>query len=760
MATKAEIQLLIDTAESGRSLKEFRENIKNIQNALKEATDPADIQRLQTALALARDGAGDFNERLKLIGQNRFERLATLGQTIAGGFQVATGALGLFGTENEKLNEIINQTNALFTTFAGLGQLSESTRQLGDLAAAFGLTKTAKAADTIATEVNTGAQIANTTVTNTATVATTGLGLALKALGIGLLISGLAALITYWDDITEAIGKVTGGTDKLKQTFSGIGSAAIEVGKTILTGLATPVKILYNLITGDLKGAYKVVEDTVKLVISTGDRVAASYKSGVVEKAQEQSIERQIKNLEKANSKLKAGSLERLNNEKRILQLQLSQQKEGSDKYLEIQDKLTQKISEIEGKKTQIADNARKERIKKTEEGITKEQEAFKKLFGEEGMKKIAPKPLTVPITMEPDFSSNAYSKEKVDKQVEKINKDSAQSAIDNKEERKEILRKLFPFLDDESINELSEKTGSALEEAIKKQQEQVDKVKDFIKNAGFGENFISILFGSKEDWEGLTGPEKVQKIIGSIQEISSAVISTLGQLSEARLQTLENDKNNELEQLNNLEQQRLAGVVKGSEEERRLREQFSKSREDIERNYAKKERQIRKEQALFEADLRIFNIIAETAKAVVAALPNLGLSLLAGAIGAVQLGVAVTQRSAISNIKAAKGGLLTGPSHDQGGIQGTGTFGNIEVEGGEFIMNKMSTSKYLPLLNSLNKNSSDVNFNMDPISSQLREVKEQLVILNNNPIRSYIIDRDITETQDKIEFIKRRTEF
>lgn len=52
---------------------------------------------------------------------------------------------------------------------------------------------------------------------------------------------------------------------------------------------------------------------------------------------------------------------------------------------------------------------------------------------------------------------------------------------------------------------------------------------------------------------------------------------------------------------------------------------------------------------------------------------------------------------------KYANGGLLEGPSHANGGIRGTGRFNNIEVEGGEFVVNKRATKKYAPVLQAIN---------------------------------------------------------
>lgn len=51
-----------------------------------------------------------------------------------------------------------------------------------------------------------------------------------------------------------------------------------------------------------------------------------------------------------------------------------------------------------------------------------------------------------------------------------------------------------------------------------------------------------------------------------------------------------------------------------------------------------------------------------------------------------------------------AAGGMVTGPSHENGGVRGTGSFNNIEVEGGEAIINKKSTAMFLPLLSKLNE--------------------------------------------------------
>ena len=57
---------------------------------------------------------------------------------------------------------------------------------------------------------------------------------------------------------------------------------------------------------------------------------------------------------------------------------------------------------------------------------------------------------------------------------------------------------------------------------------------------------------------------------------------------------------------------------------------------------------------------------------------------------------------NAFGGLKKEKGGLLEGPSHKEGGMPIVGS--NIEVEGGEFVVNKNATKKNLPLLQSINR--------------------------------------------------------
>ena len=80
---------------------------------------------------------------------------------------------------------------------------------------------------------------------------------------------------------------------------------------------------------------------------------------------------------------------------------------------------------------------------------------------------------------------------------------------------------------------------------------------------------------------------------------------------------------------------------------------------------------------------------------------------------------------------KLAKGGVINGPSHEKGGVAVAGT--GIEVEGGEFVVNKKSTAKNIEILKSINSGASITPKPLDPnIMAVSPSVSSQ--IISNSP--------------------------
>lgn len=123
----------------------------------------------------------------------------------------------------------------------------------------------------------------------------------------------------------------------------------------------------------------------------------------------------------------------------------------------------------------------------------------------------------------------------------------------------------------------------------------------------------------------------------------------------------------------------------------------LAKEKEKAEKEKEKKEKQIKKS----EISQGIIQGIANTALGVTKAWslgPIIGpiMAALVGVAGAIQVGVMTKQLSKLEN-----GGLLNGKRHAHGGMRIEGT--NIEVEGGEYVVNRESTSKNLGLVRYIN---------------------------------------------------------
>lgn len=139
--------------------------------------------------------------------------------------------------------------------------------------------------------------------------------------------------------------------------------------------------------------------------------------------------------------------------------------------------------------------------------------------------------------------------------------------------------------------------------------------------------------------------------------------------------------------------------------EAEREEQRLAKEKEKREAEIAKKEKQQKR------ADMisNIAQAIANTAQGVTKALGlifplNLVVAGLVGAMGAVQVGIMTKQLT-----KMADGGLIEGPSHAQGGARIQGT--NIEVEGGEYVINKASTAANTELISFINDARGPVSF-------------------------------------------------
>jgi hypothetical protein len=194
------------------------------------------------------------------------------------------------------------------------------------------------------------------------------------------------------------------------------------------------------------------------------------------------------------------------------------------------------------------------------------------------------------------------------------------------------------------------------------------------------------------------------QEITDASLQVAQQTADTIFQINQ---QNLERRKQYEIDQLaiiderrqDDLQAQLDAGLISQAEYENNrlvLEEETAKKREEIERAAFNKQKKFSTAQALINGALAVTKILAETPKA------DFGIAT------AIQIGLATATTAAqiatIQSQKFAKGGLIEGASHEQGGVpftvQGRGGF---EAEGGEYIINKRATQANLPLLEAIN---------------------------------------------------------
>ena len=163
-------------------------------------------------------------------------------------------------------------------------------------------------------------------------------------------------------------------------------------------------------------------------------------------------------------------------------------------------------------------------------------------------------------------------------------------------------------------------------------------------------------------------------------------IIKDAGQKELERLAEIEDEK----------EQMQQAAFATGAALSNTL---FSIKNNNLQREFlmaegnAEKQKQISREMAENEKKQAAFNVIINTAAAIVKALPNPVLAAFAAAMGALQLGVILSQPLP----KFKKGKIdIRGQKHEFGGIQ-------AEIEDHESVMSAMATNKYKPALRKMN---------------------------------------------------------
>lgn len=198
------------TELSVKSLKDYRNEIKELDRAMSEAAKSGDeklFNQLSKKMGELKNEMSDFRAKLKYLDPGEIlGGWIKFGQGVVGSFGAITGAMQLFGNENEKIEKLEKQSMAIIQTMIGLEQARSILIDQGGVAQLKAL-----AATTAAQIKELFVKRAVITATEEATAAQAGYNAvamlnpyAILAVAVGALASGIAIYIAATKEATNA----------------------------------------------------------------------------------------------------------------------------------------------------------------------------------------------------------------------------------------------------------------------------------------------------------------------------------------------------------------------------------------------------------------------------------------------------------------------------------------------------------------------------------------------------------------------------
>jgi hypothetical protein len=224
-------------------------NITPLKKQLKDATQELQIARqrfgdlsteaVEAAKKVAgiRDSIAAANEQAALFDPGkRFQALTSAASLAAGAVGAVQGAMGLFGAESEDVQKALLKVQSAMALSQGLSQLADLSKVTEELQSSFkGLIGTtaqktaATASDTAAVAANAVANKGQAAATNASTLASRAAAISLKVLrgaliglGIPALILGLVALVQNFDKIKSVVLNFIPGLGQLADFFGNL----------------------------------------------------------------------------------------------------------------------------------------------------------------------------------------------------------------------------------------------------------------------------------------------------------------------------------------------------------------------------------------------------------------------------------------------------------------------------------------------------------------------------------------------------------
>lgn len=258
---------------------------------------------------------------------------------------------------------------------------------------------------------------------------------------------------------------------------------------------------------------------------------------------------------------------------------------------------------------------------------------------------------------------------------------------------RKDALKKLREAETNDLIIQLMTQAGMYEDNAANRarieamHQEKIDKLKEGYaqKDKERQEEIVDFTFDKFREISNMIIEFRLSKIDEDIRKTEEA--------KNAELQALEERKNNNLI----------------------YEDQYQLQKAALDKKYADKERQMKRQRAIAEKRAALFNIGLDTAQAIIRLWVNPGfptaipMAAMVGAMGALQLGIAAAQPIPYARGGKFLGDVMQGPSHANGGMPVLNPRTKqivAELEGGEPILSQATYANNKELVDALLYNS------------------------------------------------------
>ena len=401
-------------------------NWKQELRECKEALQQLDPSTQEYADTLARASElthqmADQQEMIKYSSSDlgdQLDNIRGIASNLAAGYSAVNAAMGLFGEENEEVQQAMLKVQQAMALVQGLQGIDGFIKRTKGLSQSMGLVTKATQANTVATKASAAAarqdaaaKGVEATATAAAVPAQLSLNAAMKANPIGFIIGLIATLVTAMvllkDKIMEMIGandEMSAAFDKVKAVLSGVGNvikkSVINPIKLAIIPIKTLAKVMIDLFKGDwskigddIKEGFTEMKDNVVDTINVVGAFKEGYDKKVAEqneaarKAEAAAREKELDNIIKDNE-AKYGSDWKYTEEAKKLyeemfKMRLAQYGQDSDEYREAQrDKLAYD-REFNEKQKNATDKANEEEKKKQEQAAKEAAQRRNKMLSD-----------------------------------------------------------------------------------------------------------------------------------------------------------------------------------------------------------------------------------------------------------------------------------------------------------------------------------------------------------------------------------------